>query len=222
MTEGTSPVRALWTDFGGVLTPPVRASQIAFCARLGIAPDVLRRAVGRVTARYGCEDPMEPLDTPLVGEDDWTRQVEEVLAREFSVRVRIENFAEAWFKDRPVNEEWLSWLRLVRSRGIFVGLLSNMVPTWDEHWRRMVPPEGTFDRVLLSFEAGCRKPSPDIFALAEKAAGIPAAHSVLVDDMAGNCAGAEEAGWRAIEFTDTTEAISRLSAWLGIPEGPAS
>lgn len=216
------PVRAVWTDFGGVLTPPVRQTGLAFCERLGVSPLVMEQALTRVAARYGCTDLMEPLDTPLVGEAEWTREVEQVLAADFSLRISIGDYADAWFKDRPVNGEWLAFLKELRADGVFVGMLSNMVPTWDAHWRRMVPPDGAFDEVVLSFEAGCRKPMPEIFRLAEKAAGLPADACVLVDDVARNCAGARAAGWQAVEFTGTAQAVAELTSLLGRSRPPGA
>ncbi|GHB11945.1 HAD family hydrolase [Streptomyces chryseus] len=211
-----SPERlAVWTDFGGVLTPPISHTMGTFCAGQGIEPAALQEALVKVTARYGTADIMEPIDTPLVSEEEWLDQVSEVLAADHGVRgLRLTTLADAWFDGRETNLAWVSALRLARARGAFVGMLSNMVPTWDAHWRRMVDPDELFDDVLLSFEAGHRKPSPAMFALAAERAGVPAGRCVLVDDLAHNCAGAEAAGWTAIHFTGTAEAVERLDALL--------
>ncbi|MGF1428123.1 HAD-IA family hydrolase [Kitasatospora sp. LaBMicrA B282] len=222
MTGATDPAHrlAVWSDFGGVLTPSAAESTRAFGERIGVRPEVLRRAVGTVTARYGVSDPMEPLDTPLVDEATWTRQLEQVLAEEHGLPVRIGDFGSHWFADRAVNEPWLAALRGLRSRGVFVGLLSNMVPSWERHWRAMVPAEELFDQVVVSHQVGCRKPDRRIFELAASLAGRPPEHCVLVDDLAANCAGARAAGWHAIEFSDAGSALDRLTTWLDQP-GPA-
>ncbi|WP_256104943.1 HAD-IA family hydrolase [Streptomyces sp. ODS05-4] len=211
---------AVWSDFGGVLTPPIAHTMGAFCAAQGLEPGVLHQALATVTARYGTTDVMEPIDTPLVTEREWLAQVSEVLAAEHGVTgVRLTTLAHTWFDGRETNHAWADALRAARRRGAFVGLLSNMVPTWDAHWRRMVDPAELFDDVLLSFETGCRKPSPGMFALAAERAGLPPAACVLVDDLAHNCAGAEAAGWQAIHFTDTATAVEQLQALL--PAVPA-
>jgi putative hydrolase of the HAD superfamily len=212
-------VEAVWTDFGGVLTPPAEDSMLAFCAKVGIATHVLGSAVTAVAAYYGQRDPMAPLDIPLVSEHAWARQVERVLARDFALEVDLGDPGEAWFADRPVNLDWLSYLDRLRAKGVFVGLLSNMVPTWNRHWQRMVPHD-FFDAVVLSHEVGFRKPAPEIFAHAARVAGVRADACVLIDDLAVNCAGAEAAGWRAIEFTGNAHAIDRLASWTGTWEGP--
>ncbi|RKN47026.1 HAD-IA family hydrolase [Streptomyces hoynatensis] len=214
--SGQTPVRAVWTDFGGVVTMPLAGTTRAFCERVGVEERTLRAAIGRVTASYGVSDPMAPLDTPLVTEEAWARQVERVLAEEFSVRADLGDPGGIWFDDRPANAPWLSWLRALRAEGVFVGLLSNMVPTWDARWRAMLGPRDAFDAEVLSYRVGLRKPMPEIFRHAAAVAGVPAGSCVLVDDLPANCAGAREAGWRAVHFTDTEEAIARLAAWTGV------
>ncbi|MFJ4768814.1 HAD family hydrolase [Streptomyces uncialis] len=207
---------AVWTDFGGVLTPPIQHTMGTFCAAQGLDPQVLLQALGKVTARYGTTDVMEPIDTPLITEEEWLAQISEVLAADHGVTgKRLTSLADAWFDGRETNHEWVAVLRKARDRGAFVGMLSNMVPTWDAHWRRMVDPAELFDDVVLSFEVGHRKPSPGMFALAAERAGVPAGSCVLIDDLAHNIAGAEAAGWQAVHFTDTTTAAERLDALLG-------
>ncbi|MFI9384949.1 HAD family hydrolase [Kutzneria sp. NPDC052558] len=207
-------VKAVWTDFGGVLTPPISVTLKAFCVKTSLDPAPLMAATMKVTARYGTDDIMLPLDTPLVSEDEWLGQVRAVLREEHGVDAEIDNFASAWFGDRPANQGWLDRLRELRESGLFVGLISNMPPAWDQHWRRMVDPAGLFDEVLLSFEVGLRKPDRRMFDLAVERTGIAAEHSVFVDDLARNCDGAREAGWHAIHFTDTESAVEQLTALL--------
>ncbi|AOS65598.1 HAD family hydrolase [Actinoalloteichus hymeniacidonis] len=217
MTEPTRTVDAVWTDFGGVLTPPVSETMAAFCRKKNLDPAPLGRAIWKVTQSYGTTDIMEPLDTPLVSERDWLRQVTDAMFEDTGIRVEITSMGEDWFDGRAVNEPWLAALRKVRERGIFVGMLSNMPPAWDVHWRAMVPPEDLFDDVVLSFEAGLRKPVREIFDLATSTSGIEPERSVFIDDLAVNCAGAQDAGWHSIHFQDTDEAIRALEALTTAP-----
>ena len=155
------PVTQVWTDFGGVLTPPVHVSLAKFCAANGLTQDEFMGAVQQVSAAYGTTDILEPLDTPMVDEQAWLQQVSAALGRPVGVR----SFGEAWFDDRPANHEWVETLRALRRRGVGVSLMSNMVPTWDEHWRRMVDADELFDHVVLSFDScgactNCRAAHP--------------------------------------------------------------
>jgi putative hydrolase of the HAD superfamily len=210
---------AVWTDFGGVLTPPISHTMGVFCDKRNLDPDALFSAIIKVTASYGTDDYMEPIDTPLVTEAEWLGQIGDVLREDHGITgLQLTTLADDWFDGRETNDAWVAQLRKVRSRGLFVGMLSNMVPTWDQHWRRMVDATELFDDVVLSFQAGYRKPAAEMFELAAKRAGVPAAECVLVDDNQRNCAGAEAAGWRAIHFTDTGKAIAELDELVGAGE----
>ncbi|MGH3434664.1 MAG: HAD-IA family hydrolase [Thermocrispum sp.] len=213
-------IGAVWTDFGGVITPPTAVTMTAFCQRLEVDPQHLQEAMRAVGDSYGT-DTMAPLDTPLITEDEWAAQVERVLRERHGSAPDLSGFGAKWFADRDINTAWLRWLADVRAGGRFVGVLSNMVPAWDEHWRAMVGSVEQFDGEVLSFRVGCRKPEPEIFALAAERAGVPSEQCVLVDDLAANCAGAEAAGWRAVHYTDHEAAVAELDALLATPRPAA-
>lgn len=218
-TTPTPPatIRAVWTDFGGVLTPSMRHTWEAFCGKLDVDPQVLMDAVLRVTRTYGTDDIMEPLDTPLVSEREWLAQIGEILRTEHGHAIELETLGDIWFDDRETDLAWAARLRELRAGGLFVGVLSNMVPAWDPHWRRLLPIDEMFDDVVLSFQVGHRKPQPEIFALAAQRAGAAPAECLLVDDLATNCAGAVAAGWQAIEFRHAGQASGELAVLLGDP-----
>jgi putative hydrolase of the HAD superfamily len=221
MTSTAEAPVIVWTDFGGVITPPIAHTLAQFCSRIGVETSVFQSAMRRVAGRYGTTDVMAPLDTPLITESRWAEQVAEVLRTEHGARVDLSDFADKWFADRETNHVWLSHLWRLRDRGYTVGVLSNMVPAWDRHWRAMVPDEGLFSHVVLSFEVGKRKPQRDIFELAAARAGAPPQHCVLVDDLLTNCSGARDAGWAAVRFSDTRDSISCLEEVLSALPAPA-
>lgn len=198
-------IRAVWSDFGGVLTPPTDVTMTEFCEPIGVPVDTFKAAMKAVGQAHGT-DSMGALDIPLLTEEQWTAEMTEVLAEQHGLTVDLSNFADRWFAGRATNQPWIARLRRARQDGLFVGMLSNMVPSWDAHWRRMIPPEGLFDDLVMSFEVGCRKPDPEIFALAAKRAGVAPEECLLVDDLAKNCAGAAAAGWQAVVFTEDTDA----------------
>lgn len=212
-TGASRPVRAVWTDYGGVLTPPVAESMETFCGRLGVPPDALYAAMRQVSRDCGTgDDIMAPLDTPLLDQETWERRVEQALTAHTGLRVDLSDYPARWFADRAVNDPWLATLRRLRQRGVYVGLLSNMPPAWDRHWRLAVPPEGLFDAVVLSYRVGSRKPDEEIFHLAAERAGVRPEECLLVDDLTTNCAGAERAGWHAVPFTDAATATAEVEA----------
>lgn len=204
---------AVWTDFGGVLTPPVHETFQSFQERFGVPTHALKEAMAEVGRGYGT-DSMGPLDIPLVDEPTWAKQVEEVLADQYGLVADLSDFGERWFDGRPPNHQWVDYLRSVRDRGVFVGMLSNMPPAWERQWRRMVP-EALFDGIVVSHKAGSRKPEPEIFAAAQALAGRPASRCLLVDDLAVNVAGALAAGWQAVLFTDADAVGKQIDDLLG-------
>ena len=121
-------MRAVWSDFGGVLTAPAHRLLTAFSERAGIEPETLAAATWAVARRFETDDPMEPLDTPLVDEPEWCAMVEEELRSRFGVSADMSGFGARWLAGHPPNYEWLKYLRSLRARGYFVGLLSNMMP----------------------------------------------------------------------------------------------
>jgi putative hydrolase of the HAD superfamily len=206
-------IKAIWTDFGGVLTPPIGQTLLDFCGKTNVEPEPLVRSMMKVAASYGTEDIMLPIDTPLVTEPEWVAQVAAALLADYGVTLGVDTLADVWFGDRPANTPWLNRLVAARRDGLFLGMLSNMVPAWDPHWRRMVDP-GVFDDLVLSFEVGHRKPAPEIFELAAKRAGVEPGECLFVDDLEKNTNGALACGWQAIHFTDTTAAIAELDRAL--------
>ncbi|MEM7676086.1 MAG: HAD family phosphatase [Myxococcota bacterium] len=209
-----SPKHAVWFDFGGVLTPPVQQTVAAFCARVGASEKMLLTAMTVIAKRHGTSDIMEPLDTPLVSEEEWSRQMEAEVQDRFGVTIDMSNFGAKWFTDRDPNQELVTYIQSLRSRGLFVGMLSNMVPSWDVLWRKMVHPD-SFDQVVKSFDVGTRKPRLEIYALARRLAGVPAQNCILIDDLIQNIEGARQAGWKAVHYRDDNkEAIEETERLL--------
>ena len=110
---------AVWTDFGGVLTPPVAESVAAFCEQAGLSLDLFHTAMREVAAGFGVEDAMAPLDTPLVDQFGWERLMERAVARH-GVRASFAGFPDRWFADRPTNDAWLDELLRLRASGLFI------------------------------------------------------------------------------------------------------
>ena len=106
----TDHVRAVWTDYGGVLTPPIDHTMSIFCEQVGVPKKAFLAAMRTVGDAYGT-DPMAPLDTPLLTEEEWSREMEDILRRDHGTTVDLSNFGEKWFTDRETNGRWLDRLR---------------------------------------------------------------------------------------------------------------
>ena len=203
----TNPNRFyIWTDFGGVLTPPIESAMANFCIARGIKPAELKQSLSIIAKRYDVADPMALIDRPVMTEARWLTELNDLLSN----KLPRETLADAWFDGRPANADWIAVLKDLKA----LGHLSNMVPTWDAHWRRMIDADALFDDVALSFEMQSRKPEPEIFEKAAKLSGLPADRCILVDDLKINCDGAITAGWQAIHFIAAPKAATELASLM--------
>lgn len=72
-----------------------------------------------------------------------------------------------------------------------------------------------FDAVVVSHEAGARKPDGRFFEYAHRFAGCAKEECVFVDDVAENVAAARAFGWKAVQYTTFAEAVAGLKE-LGV------
>lgn len=103
-------IRALWTDFGGVLTEPVAKSTQRFCAQIGVPVPAYQAAMRAVAGEVGATDTMAPLDVPLISQHTWERRMERALAVA-GFDVDLSDFPARWFTGRPINDRHLGRLR---------------------------------------------------------------------------------------------------------------
>jgi putative hydrolase of the HAD superfamily len=197
-----------------VLTPRVPELVGAFSRRTGIPVEALVAATVAVAAGHGTQDPLEPLEASLVTEEQWGAEVERELLERFGLASDLSDFARRWLAPHAPDATWHAQLTRMRDAGHQIGLLSNMMPSFEPHWRALAPPS-LFDHVVLSFEVGLRKPDPAIFALAAKRAAAAPGDCVLVDDLAPNCDAARATGWRAVLATTPAATVAALDSLLG-------
>ena len=219
------PDTVIWFDFGGVLSPSPAELFAAYERKTGIPPRQLAAALREVSRAWG-EDALAALELGHVTEAEWGREIGQVLAAAGvdRSRARLENFGAQWFEGIHGNAAMLGAARRLRRDGHRTGVLSNNVREWEPYWRPIIAPAGGFDLIIDSSRVGVRKPDPRIYRLAETAAGSGAA-SVLIDDVAENVEAALAAGWQAIHFQASGQALRDLGALLGGPPpggaGPA-
>jgi putative hydrolase of the HAD superfamily len=212
LRSGSPAPMAVWTDFGGVLTPSVEATFNDFSDRCGVPLYALKEAMRLVGAAHGT-DTMGVIDIPLLDEAAWSYELEKELGRTFGLVADLSDFGDHWFAGHPVNSAWVRHLAAFRERGAFVGLLSNLPPSWERH-RRLMAGDSHFDAVVCSHAVGSRKPEPEIFRIAAQRAGLNPHRCVLVDDLEQNCAGAVAAGWQAVLFRDAEQAARQVGDLL--------
>jgi len=210
-----SAVRAIVSDFGGVLTSPLLHSFAAFQDSAGIPLEALGRAMGAAAERDGVH-PLFELEKGRLTEADFLAKLDKGLRAELGRPVEMQGFAEAYFAHLETNEELISYLRSLRDeRGLRLALLTNNVREWEARWRAMIPVDDLFELVVDSAFVGMRKPEPEIYALTLERLGLPAPAALLIDDIEVNCDAARAVGMGTVWFRSTEQAIDDVEAALG-------
>src|SRR5262249_44639581 len=116
-------------------------------------------------------------------------------------------------------------LAALAARGYVLGMASN----YDRRLRPVaagLPELRPLAHLVISSEAGWRKPAPEFFAAAARAVGLPPAQVLFVgDDRANDFDGARAAGCRAVLFDpereapDLRERVPRLADLLDLLPG---
>ncbi len=210
----STPVRAIVSDFGGVLTTPLFQSFARLQESHGVPLEALGRAMETLAVRDG-ENPLFALERGELSEATFLDRLAGALAAELGRAVELHGFADAYFAGLDPNDELIGWLRTARERhGLRLALLTNNVREWEHRWRAMVPVDELFEVVVDSAFVGMRKPDRRIYELMLERLGLPPAACAFVDDLEHNCTAAAEVGLRAVWFRDTAQAIGELEALL--------
>jgi putative hydrolase of the HAD superfamily len=220
-TDGRrQPLRAVISDFGGVLTNPLYECFAAYQRRSGIAPADLREAMGRITAASGGRHPLHELELGRVTEAQFLRRVEAELRGGLS----LHEFRDVYFEALDRNEPMIELMRSLRDDGFRMALLTNNVREWEPHWRGLLPElDAIFEVVVDSAFVGMRKPDPRIYELTVKRldAGLTPAECLFVDDLEVNCEAARRLGMTAVRYR-SPEGVAEVKAALGVEgRGPA-
>ncbi|GAB2668331.1 hypothetical protein GCM10027169_32750 [Gordonia jinhuaensis] len=192
---------AVWTDFRGVLTPPLKSTLKHYCQHREFTPAQLNEALHAVARMHNMPDAMAVLDSGVLNEEDWLASISQELAAQFNIIDALDGFRDDWWGDRRINSDWVKQLRQLRDAGAFVGVVSNLPAEWKMPFSEALAPY-EFDHIAVSCDLGFRKPDWQMFAHLSEVAGVSPAKSILVDDLTANIAGAHAVGWKAYHFTD--------------------
>jgi putative hydrolase of the HAD superfamily len=209
-------VRAVISDFGGVLTTPLLGSFAAFQDETGIPTESLGTAMQRIGEREG-EHPLFELERGRISEAEFLATLRRELATELGHEPELHRFSEIYFDALDPNEPMIELMRDLRSRGYRMALLTNNVREWEPMWRRMLPVDEIFEVIVDSAFVGMRKPEPAIYELVLErlGGGIGAAECLFVDDVEDNVATAAQLGMTAIHYRTSEQAIGEIEAALG-------
>ncbi|MFC9329467.1 HAD family hydrolase [Kitasatospora sp. NPDC057015] len=213
-----SKLSMVWFDFGGVLSPPLERIYEAYEVKTGITPRQLKAAIKGVADEMGLPT-MAPVEVGVISEPEWGRRLARVLAGQNPgidlARAELETFGRQWFDGVQANPVMVRAYRHIQENGVRTGVLSNNVTEWGPYWKAIIAPVGEVDVLIDSSEIGHRKPDPEIFDIASKLAGVPAAECLLIDDVEENLAAARAQGWQTVLFRTDEQALADLRAATG-------
>ena len=201
-----SQIRAVISDFGGVLTNPLWEAFAAWNQNVGADPGVLGMALQRAAEERG-EHPLYALEKGELTEGEFTAIVQSQLPGD----IQLDGFREIYFAHLHPNEPMIELMRELRGRGLRMAMLTNNVREWEPLWRAKLPVDEIFEVVVDSAFVGMRKPEREIYELTlERLGDVRAEECVFVDDVDVNCAMATELGMTAVHYREPGQAIAEI------------
>jgi putative hydrolase of the HAD superfamily len=212
-----SGIRAVISDFGGVLTTPLIGSFANYQNETGISAEALGRAMQTVAERDGAH-PLFELEKGRLTEVDFLDRIADALEPELGHRPEMHRFKEIYFDALDPNEPMIEVMRRAKDAGYVMALLTNNVREWEPLWRSMLPVDEIFELVVDSAFVGMRKPEPEIYELTLERLGdgIGAEECLFVDDVEVNIDAARKLGLRAVHFRDNEQAAAEIEGALGL------
>ena len=202
-------IRALISDFGGVLTTPLSESVLAYQDEAGVSLEELGRALQRAGEAYG-DHPLYALERGEIAEAEFGRRVAEQLENGFDLG-RLRHYLGRIEPNPPM----IRYIEELRGRGVRTALLTNNVREWAPLWRAKLPEvDDLFEVVVDSAFVGMRKPERRIYELTLErlGGGLRADECAFVDDLEVNCEGARALGMTAVRFENADQAIRELES----------
>jgi putative hydrolase of the HAD superfamily len=210
MTE----IRAIVSDFGGVLTTPLLQSFMAFQDQTGITTETLGKGM-QAAAEANGENPLFEMERGEITEVAFLELLTDHLEPLLGHRPAMHRFKEIYFEALDPNPPMIELMRELKEVGYRMAMLTNNVREWEPLWRTMLPVDEIFETVVDSGFVGCRKPESRIYELTLERIAEPAEACLFVDDVLVNVEGARKAGLRAVHFQDNEQAIADIRAALG-------
>jgi len=210
------PIRAVISDFGGVLSLPLIRGFAAFQDESGVDMEQLGRAMIAGADKLDGKHPLFELECGRITEDHFLDLIRDGLEAELGHRPVMHRFKEIFFEALQPNPPMIELMADLRDRGYRMAMLTNNVREWEPLWRAKLPVDEIFETVVDSAFVGMRKPDHEIYELTlDRLDGIDAEECLFVDDIELNCIAARELGITAVHFLDNDQAIAEIESILG-------
>jgi putative hydrolase of the HAD superfamily len=218
-------IRAVFFDFYNTLVsfdPPRQELQVTACREFGIAlnPKAVPRGYWIADDLMSRENARLPIHKrPLQEELAFWADYEAILLKTAGVEVSKELALQIFTRLRQLDrrlilfDDVLPILRILKDRGIVLGLVSNLSRGLDGHCNELgLTPYVDF--AITSAEIGAEKPHPPIFLVALERARVSASEAIHVGDQYyADVAGAKGVGINPL-------LLDRDGFWEGINDCP--
>jgi hypothetical protein len=111
-------IRAVISDFGGVMTTPLLGAFLAFQDETGISGEALGRAMQRIAERAG-EHPLFELERGRLTESEFLDLLRSELAPELGHEPELHRFSEIYFEALDPNQPMIDLMRDLKARGLW-------------------------------------------------------------------------------------------------------
>jgi putative hydrolase of the HAD superfamily len=206
-------IKAIVSDFGGVLTTPLFHAFARVQEDSGLEVAALGKAMARIQAEDGAH-PLYELEKGHLSEPDFLARLERAIEDETGTAVELHEFSDRYWSHLHPNEPIIDRMRALRADGYRMALLTNNVREWEPRWRSMLPVDDIFELVVDSAFVGMRKPDPEIYELTVERLGVPAAECLFLDDIEINCDAARALGMTPVWFQSNEQALADIDAAL--------
>jgi putative hydrolase of the HAD superfamily len=206
-------IRAVISDFGGVLTTPLLPAFLSLQDEIGVSPEHFATALQALTAERG-ENPLFEMERGEISEEAFLEMLGRGLEPLLDHQPHLHRFRELFIGGLAANPELIDLMAELRDRGLRMAMLTNNVREWESLWRAKLPVDEIFEDVIDSAFVGCRKPEAKIYELTLERIGMRAEECVFIDDMLPNIEAARELGFTAVHFQDNEQAIGEIRAAL--------
>jgi putative hydrolase of the HAD superfamily len=149
-------------------------------------------------------------DAGLITRDEFLQGVHEVTGR------YPEEVEKLLHTEIAKNTALLDYIRELRSRGLAVGMISNVASNWIRDSFLTPEEQELFDVMVLSFEVGMTKPDPRIFMLACERLRVGPHEAVMIDDIERYCTAARAEGLQAIVYSNMQQLKGDLEPILSL------
>jgi putative hydrolase of the HAD superfamily len=208
-----SPIEAVISDFGGVLTSPLLDSFKAFRDSSGVPLEAIGTAMAAIMQHDGA-NPLFELETGRMTEARFLGSLAAQLSRQLECEITLDGFGEQYLANLHPNQRLIDYMRELRMRGYKLAICTNNVREWEPLWRAKLPVDQIFDVVVDSAFVGARKPERLIYDITLQRLSVDPQAALLIDDIELNCDAARELGINAVWFQSTEQAITDVEAAL--------